>query len=153
MEDSSKKKASRTRKNNKHNVEKPQGFHEASSVSRKSPRNCYDIEAYPISFHGSSVFWDSGSDFGSKTTEKKAYPLPQPSASCRSLMESNQRVSSFGSERMSLSSSSSYKSSDNDEIHGDFSSFRCVAYIVKFLKFWFLTCLIFCSLFGVWSLR
>ena len=151
MEDSSKKKTSITRKNNKHNMEKPKGFNEAAPLTRKSPRNSCDIEAYPISFHGSSVFWDSGSDFGSKTTEKKAYPLPQPSASCRSLMESNQRVSSFGSERMSLSSSSSYKSSDNDDIHGDFSSFRCVAYIVKCLKFlvFNLFDLLFC--FGVWS--
>ena len=135
MEDSSKKKASITRKNNKHNVEKPKGFHEASPVAQKSPRNSYDVEAYPISFHGSSVFWDSDSNFGSNTTEKKAYPLPQPSASCRSSMESNQRVSSFGSERVSLSSSRSYESWDDDDIHGDFSSFRCVAYIVKFLKF------------------
>ncbi|XWS25032.1 hypothetical protein CRYUN_Cryun27aG0036000 [Craigia yunnanensis] len=123
MEDSSKKKASITRKNNKHNREKPKGFHEAAPLTRKSPRNSYDIEAYPISFHGSSVFWDSVTDLGSKTTDKKAYPLPQPSASCRSSIESNQRVASFGSERVSISSSSSYESSDDDDIHGDFSSF------------------------------
>ncbi|XWS15214.1 hypothetical protein CRYUN_Cryun35bG0075300 [Craigia yunnanensis] len=124
MEDISKKKASITRKSNKLNVEKPKGFHEASPVTRKSPRNSYDIEAYPISFHGSSVFWDSDSEFGSKSSEKKAYPLPQPSASFRSSVESNQRVSSFGSERMSLSSSRSYESSDDDDIRGDFSFFR-----------------------------
>lgn len=143
--------ASITRKNKKHYIEKPKSFHEASPITRKSPRNSFDIEAYSISFHGCSVFRDYGSNFGSKTTEKKAYPLPQPSASCRSSMESNERVSSFGSERVSPSGSSSYESSDeDDDLHGDFSSFRCVAFLSSFLNFFgFELVFIFCSVFVI----
>ncbi|WRX30890.1 hypothetical protein QQP08_023377 [Theobroma cacao] len=134
MEDSSKKKASITRKNNKYNIEKPKGFHEAAPLTRKSPTNSYDNEAYPISFHGSSVFWDSDSDLGSRTIKKKAYPLPHPSASRRSSVESNQRVSSFGSERVSLSSSSSssYESSDDDDDNADIH--RALS---SFSQYWF----------------
>ncbi|KAK8572255.1 hypothetical protein V6N13_047866 [Hibiscus sabdariffa] len=71
------------RKNNTHSMEKTKGF----PVTKRSPRNSYDNEAYP---------------------------LPQPSASCRSSMESNRRGSS----------SSSNESFDDDDLHGDFSSFR-----------------------------
>ncbi|KAK8308852.1 hypothetical protein V6Z12_D02G088600 [Gossypium hirsutum] len=127
MEEKSMKKTYTTRNNDKHSMEKPNGLHEAAAVSKKSPRNSYDIEVHPISFHGSSVLWDSDSDLGSKSREKKAYPLPQPSASsCRASMESHQRGSSFGSERVSVSSftSNESSSSDDDDIHGDFSSFR-----------------------------
>ncbi|GMI89538.1 hypothetical protein HRI_002623100 [Hibiscus trionum] len=109
-----KKEASIARKNNRHSMDKTKGFHEAAPVTKRSPRNSYDIEAYPISFHGSSVFWDSDSDSGSKTGGRKAYPLPQPSGSCRSSMESNRRGSSF----------TSNDSFDDDDMHGDFSSFR-----------------------------
>ncbi|KAB2040465.1 hypothetical protein ERO13_D02G074000v2 [Gossypium hirsutum] len=127
MEEKSMKKTYTTRNNDKHSMEKPNGLHEAAAVSKKSPRNSYDIEVHPISFHGCSVLWDSDSDLGSKSREKKAYPLPQPSASsCRASMESHQRGSSFGSERVSVSSftSNESSSSDDDDIHGDFSSFR-----------------------------
>ncbi|KAA3485058.1 mitogen-activated protein kinase kinase kinase YODA-like isoform X2 [Gossypium australe] len=128
MEEKSMKKTYTTRNNNKHSMEKPKGLHEAAAVSKKSPRNSYDIEVHPISFHGCSVLWDSDSDLGSKSREKKAYPLPQPSASsCRASKESHQRGSSFGSERVSVSSFTSNESSssdDDDDIHGDFSSFR-----------------------------
>ncbi|XVE60205.1 hypothetical protein DITRI_Ditri05aG0109100 [Diplodiscus trichospermus] len=116
MEDSSRKKTSVTKKNDKRNIEKLKIFNEAA-LNRKSPRNSYDIEAYPISFRGASVFWDSDNELGSKTIQEKAYPLPKPSASY-------QRVASFGSERVSVSSSSSFESSDDDGIHGDFSSLR-----------------------------
>ncbi|PPD94325.1 hypothetical protein GOBAR_DD08653 [Gossypium barbadense] len=118
------KKTYTTRNNDKHSMEKPNGLHEAAAVSKKSPRNSYDIEVHPISFHGCSVLWDSDSDLGSKSREKKAYPLPQPSASsCRASMESHQRGSSFGSERVSVSSftSNESSSSDDDDIHGDFN--------------------------------
>ncbi|OMO60556.1 hypothetical protein COLO4_33810 [Corchorus olitorius] len=121
MEDSSKKKASITRNKYKDNIDKARGgFHEGDLLTRtrRSPRSSYDYEAYPKSFHGSSVFWDSDSYLGSKTMERKAYPLPHPLAS-----RSIQRVSI--SSCSSYESSSSSSSSDDDDDKAEiFHAFR-----------------------------
>ncbi|MBA0738123.1 hypothetical protein Gogos_011531 [Gossypium gossypioides] len=77
MEEKSMKKTYTARNNNKHSMEKPKGLHEAAAVSKKSPRNSYDIEVHPISFHGCSVLvyeennsnlWSKGSNSGSKAS-------------------------------------------------------------------------------------
>ncbi|KAL4312855.1 hypothetical protein GQ457_01G028420 [Hibiscus cannabinus] len=102
-------------------MDKAKGSNEAAAVTKRSPRNSYDIEACPISFHVSSVFWDSDSDSGSKTGERKAYPLPQPSGSCRSSMESNRRGLSFTSNEYFDDDDDD---DDGDDMHGDFCSLR-----------------------------